>query len=85
MPLESSLQQLHSSPAYRQVGALLKSGLRETWDEEEVRVLCYTAEYEGKAATAVFAVPKQHYSPEDIRVALVDESTESTLLVLENA
>jgi hypothetical protein len=81
MPLESSLQQLLVSPAYRQVGPLLKSGLREAWDEEDVRVLCYTAEYNGTAATAVFAVPLRHYSPEEVRVALVDESTESTLLV----
>jgi hypothetical protein len=81
MPLESSLQQLLASPAYRQVGPLLKSGLRETWDEQEVRILCYTAEYDGTAATAVFAVPLRHYRPEDVRVALVDESTESTLLV----
>jgi len=81
MPLESSLQQLLASPAYRQVSALLKSGLRETWDEEGMRVLCYTAEYDGTAATAVFAVPLRHYRPEDVRVALVDESTESTLLV----
>jgi hypothetical protein len=81
MPLESSLQQLLVSPVYRQVSTLLKSGLRETWDEEDMRVLCYTAEYDGTIATAVFAVPLRHYSPEDIRVALVDESTESTLLV----
>jgi hypothetical protein len=81
MPLESSLQQLLVSPAYRQVSALLKSGLRETWDEEDVRVLCYTAEYDGTVATAVFAVPLRHYTPEEVRVALVDESTESTLLV----
>lgn len=85
MPLESSLQQLHASPAYRQVGALIKSGLLETWDEDDVRMLTYTADYEGTTATAVFAVPKRHYRPEDIRVALVDESTESTLLVLEGA
>jgi hypothetical protein len=81
MPLESSLQQLQASPAYRQVSAVLKSGLRETWDEEDVRVLCYTAEYEGTTTTAVFAVPLRHYRPEEVRVALVDESTESTLLV----
>jgi hypothetical protein len=81
MPLESSLQQLLVSPAYRRVSALLRSGLRETWDEGDVRVLCYTAEYDGTSATAVFAVPLRHYLPEDVRVALVDESTESTLLV----
>ncbi len=81
MPLESSLQQLMASPAYRQVGALLKSGLLESWDEEDMRVLCYTAEYEGQTTTAVFAVPLRHYRPEEVRVALVDESTESTLLV----
>lgn len=81
MPLESSIQQLLASPAYRQVSPLLKSGLRETWDEEDMRVLCYTAEYEGTVTTAVFAVPLRHYRPDDVRVALVDESTESTLLV----
>jgi hypothetical protein len=81
MPLESSLQQLLASPAYQQVSPLLRSGLRETWDEEDARILCYTAEYDGTAATAVFAVPLRHYSPEEVRVALVDESTESTLLV----
>ncbi|MEV5712137.1 MauE/DoxX family redox-associated membrane protein [Actinoallomurus sp. NPDC052274] len=85
MPLESSLQQLHGSTAYRQVSGLLRSGLRESWDEEDVRVLCYTAEYEGRLATAVFAVPLRHYRPEEIRVALVDESAESTLLVLDGA
>jgi hypothetical protein len=79
MPLESSLQQLLASPAYRQVSPLLRSGLRETWDEEDTRILCYTAEYDGTAATAVFAVPLRHYSPEEIRVALVDESAESVL------
>jgi hypothetical protein len=81
MPLESSLQQLLGSPVYRRVGPLLRSGLRETWDAEGMRVLCYTAEYEGRSATAVFAVPRQHYRPEEIRAALVDEDTESTLLV----
>ncbi|WP_460346121.1 hypothetical protein [Actinoallomurus acanthiterrae] len=40
------------------------------------------AEYEGRRATAVFAVPLRHYRPEDIRGALVDETAESTLLVL---
>lgn len=85
MPIESSLQQLHGSSAYQRVGALLRSGLRETWDEGSVRMLCYTAEYDGQAATAVFAVPRQHYRPEDVRVALVDESTESTLLVFDGA
>jgi hypothetical protein len=78
MPLESSLQQLLVSPAYRQVSALLRSGLRETWDEGDVRVLCYTAEYDGTSATAV---PLRHYLPEGVRVALGDESTGSTLLV----
>jgi hypothetical protein len=82
MPLESSLQQLLGSPVYRKAGPLLRSGLRETWDADDVRVLCYTAEYEGRPATAVFAVPREHYRPEEVRGVLVDESTESTLLVL---
>lgn len=85
MPLASSMQQLVVSPAYRQVAGLLRSGLKESWDEEDVRVLCYTAEYDGRRATAVFAVPLRHYRPDEIRVALVDESAESTLLVLDGA
>lgn len=85
MPLASSVQQLLVSPAYRQVAGTLRSGLKESWDEEHVRVLCYTAEYEGRRATAVFAVPLRHYRPDEIRVALVDESAESTLLVLDGA
>lgn len=85
MPLASSMQQLVASPAYRQVAGLLRSGLKESWDEEDVRVLCYTAEYDGRRATAVFAVPLRHYRPGEIRVALVDEAAESTLLVLDGA
>lgn len=83
MPIESSIHQLHRSPVYRRIGALLRSGLRETWDVDDVRMLCYTAEYEGRPTTAVFAVPLRHYRPEDVRGALVDESTQETLLVLD--
>ncbi|MDN3350994.1 hypothetical protein [Actinomadura sp. DC4] len=41
-------------------------------------MLCYTAEYDGTVAIAVFAVAPRHYLPEEV---LVEGSTESTLLV----
>lgn len=78
-PLEASLQQLHNSPAFQQVGASLRSAPRETWDEGRTRILCYTADYDGRRATAVFAVPLDRYEPEAVRVALVDEESQEVL------
>jgi hypothetical protein len=75
VPLQSSVQQLQRSEAYRQVARLLVSDVREHWDEGEWRMLCYTARQDGRSTTAVFAVPRLRYEPAAVRVALVDEAT----------
>lgn len=85
VPLESSLQQLHRSGVYRQVAGVLRSDVREHWDDDEWRVLLYSAQHHGRLAAAVFAVPRLRYEPGAVRVALVDETTGETLLSIEGA
>jgi methylamine utilization protein MauE len=74
VPLESSVQQLERSPAFARVGAALRSGIQDSWDEGEWRVLSYAAVIEGKRVTVVFAVPRLRYAPADVRMAVVDEA-----------
>jgi hypothetical protein len=82
IPLEASVQQLRKSGAFRSVADQLRSDLLDTWDEGEWRILTYAARTDGpdenSRATAVFAVPLFDFRPDDVRVALVPESTEST-------
>jgi hypothetical protein len=73
VPLQSTVQQLQRSDAYRRVARLLVSDVREHWDEGEWRLLCYTARRDGRTSTAVFAVPRLRYEPAAVRVALVDD------------
>lgn len=73
VPLEATVQQLHKSDAYRSVIGLLRSDLLDSWDEGEWRIITYSARRESGPATAVFAVPRLHYNPELVRVALVDD------------
>jgi hypothetical protein len=75
-----SVQQLQESRAYRSVAGLLHSDVLEHWDEEEWRIVCYNARYQGRPATAAFAVPLLRYDPDAVRVALVDEFTGVTVL-----
>jgi hypothetical protein len=75
VPLQSTVQQLQRSAAYRQVARLLVSDVRDHWDEGEWRVLCYTARRDGRDTTAVFAVPRLRYEPDAVRVTLVDEAS----------
>lgn len=77
VPVESSVQQLQRSDAYRSVVENLRSDLLESWDEEDWRILTYSAEKDGAPATVVFAVPLDGYRPADIRVALVPETDEA--------
>jgi hypothetical protein len=79
VPLVSTQQQLLRSPAYRSVSGLLRSDIREHWDDGEWRFLSYTASYDEGPATAVFAVPRLRYEPDAVRVAIVDEQTGETL------
>jgi hypothetical protein len=85
VPLLSSVQQLQQSGVYRQVAPLLRSDVREHWDDEEWRMVCHAARYQGRGATAVFAVPRLRYEPDAVRVAIVDDLTGVTLLNLETA
>lgn len=82
VPLASTIQQLLRSPAYRSVGELLRSDVLDHWDEGEWRLLIYTAVYDGRQATAVFAVPLLRYEPDAVKVAGVDEEQGETLLTL---
>jgi hypothetical protein len=67
------------SPAYRAVDGLLRSDIHDYWDDEDWRYLSYVARYDGRRATAVFAVPHQDSTPESVRVAVVDETSGLTL------
>lgn len=80
VPVESSVQQLVRSAAYRSVGAHLRSDLLDSWDEGEWRILTYALVVDGRRATAVFAVPLLRYEPEAVRIAVVDEETERPLV-----
>ena len=83
VPLESSVDQLHKSSAWRELARSLSSDVREHWDSDDWRVLVYSARYAGQTASAIFAVPRLRYEPEAVRAAIVDE-TGSTLLALES-
>jgi hypothetical protein len=75
IPLATSEQQLLRSPAYREVAGLIRSDIRDHWDDAEWRFLCYTAAHGSTAALAVFAIPLGRYDPDAVRVAIVDEDT----------
>lgn len=79
VPLESSVQQLWKSDAYRSVVGSLTSDLLDHWDEGEWRLLTYAARTPSGPVTAVFAVPRTAYAPDTVRVALVP--TEEEVLV----
>ena len=67
------------SGAYRAVDALLRSDIRDFWDEGDWRFVSYTASYDDRPATAVFAVPRLRYEPDEIKVAIVDDEKGETL------
>jgi hypothetical protein len=71
VPLESTVQQLWKSTAYRSVVEQLTSDLLDHWDEGEWRLLAYAARTASGPVTAVFAVPRLAYAPDEVRVALV--------------
>jgi hypothetical protein len=79
VPLAATQQQLMRSTAYQQVNPYLRSDIRDHWDEGDWRFVSYTAAYDERAATAVFAVPRLRYEPDEVRVAIVDDSSGETL------
>ncbi|MEV0270555.1 MauE/DoxX family redox-associated membrane protein [Hamadaea sp. NPDC050747] len=83
VPLESTVDQLHNSSAWRDLARTVTSDVREHWDEADWRVLVYSVRYAGQAASAVFAVPRLRYDPQAVRAAVVDDNG-STLAALES-
>lgn len=79
VPLESTVQQLLKSAAFRSVKDQLTSDVLDHWDEGEWRLLTYAARTPSGPVTAVFAVPRLAYEPDTVRVALVP--TEDEVLV----
>ncbi|WP_020391274.1 MauE/DoxX family redox-associated membrane protein [Kribbella catacumbae] len=79
VPLATTQHQLLRSGAYRAVNSLLRSDIRDHWDEGEWRFVSYTATYDDRPATAVFAVPRLRYEPDEIRVAIVDDENGETV------
>ena len=77
VPLESTVQQLTRSTVYKSVVTMLSSDLLDHWDEGEWRLLAYSARTPDGPATAVFAVPRLDYRPDDVRVAMVPEEQEA--------
>jgi hypothetical protein len=72
VPLESTVQQLHHSPAFRQLAGDLTSDVREHWDADEWRILVYTIRSTERTGSAVFAVPRLRYAPDAVRATVVD-------------
>lgn len=77
VPLASTVQQLLKSTVYQSVITQLTSDLLDHWDEGEWRLLAYAARTPSGPATAVFAVPRLAYRPEDVRVAMVPEEQDA--------
>ncbi|MEV4414497.1 MauE/DoxX family redox-associated membrane protein [Catellatospora sp. NPDC049609] len=85
VPLDSTVEQLHRSPVYAETAALLTSDVREHWDDDEWRILVYSARHAGFEVSAVYAVPRLRYQPAAVRLALVDEPTGQVLLTRASA
>lgn len=85
VPLDATVEQLQRADVYRHVARLLRTDVRETWDEADWRIVCYGADVDGRRATAVFAVPLTWVAPESVRVAFVDDENAETLLRLDSA
>ncbi|MEU6076281.1 MauE/DoxX family redox-associated membrane protein [Micromonospora sp. NPDC047074] len=82
VPLLATVQQLQLSDAYRRVAPLLRSDVREHWDDGDWRFVGHAGRYQGRPMTAVFAVPLSDREPDAVRVAVVDDATGHTLLSL---
>lgn len=76
VPLESTVQQLWKSAAYRSAVEQLTSDVLDHWDEGDWRLLTYAARTASGPVTAVFAVPLLAYAPDEVRVALVPTDEE---------
>lgn len=81
-PLHATVTQLQRSEAYRRVASMLRSDVREYWDAADFRIMCFSARYGDRPATAVFAVPRLRDDPESVRVAIVDDENEAMLVMV---
>jgi Methylamine utilisation protein MauE len=72
IPLESTVEQLHHSPVFRELAGDLTSDVREHWDADEWRILVYTIRSSERIGSAVFAVPRLRYAPDAVRATVVD-------------
>jgi len=81
VPLSKSLQQLRRSAAFQATAGFLKSDLSDHWRDGCWRFLCFEAEYEGRKATAVFAIQTMD-RPQKVRAAIVDEARGTILWTL---
>jgi hypothetical protein len=79
IPLHATVQTLERSPAFRTVGQALRSDVLESWDEGEWRLVRYTARFQDRPASAVFAVPRGQDAPDRVKVAVVDDADSSVL------
>jgi hypothetical protein len=75
VPLQASIGLLLRSEAYKSVAPLLASDVLEHWEADgDWRILTYAVRFQGRAATAVFAVPLGiGGEPATVRVTIVDE------------
>ncbi|CAM3510144.1 MauE/DoxX family redox-associated membrane protein [Stackebrandtia soli] len=80
IPLDATVETLQRSELYPHVFGLMRSDVREYWDEGDVRIICYHARVDDRDCTAVWAVPLHGDNPETIRVAFVDDETNETVL-----
>ncbi|HZM79274.1 MAG TPA: MauE/DoxX family redox-associated membrane protein [Candidatus Limnocylindrales bacterium] len=79
IPLHATVQTLERSPAFMTVGQALRSDVIESWDEGEWRLVRYTARFQDRPASAVFAVPRGKDEPDRVKVAVVDDADSSVL------
>ncbi|MGR6316947.1 hypothetical protein Q2K19_08270 [Micromonospora soli] len=82
VPLLATVHQVQLSDPYRRVAPLLRSDVREHWDDGDWRFVGHAGLYQGRPVTAVFAAPLADHDPEAVRVAVVDDATGQTLLAL---
>jgi len=80
-PMSETWEQLRLSDSFQSLTRYLKSDVLESWRDGCWRFLCFEAEYEGRKATAVFAVPVLR-QPHRVRAAIVDHVEDEVLLTL---
>ncbi len=81
VPLSQTLEQLRASSAFQGLSKYLTSDLSDHWREACWRFLCFEAQYEGRKATAIFAVPILP-QPQRIRAVVMSEIDDTIYLTV---